>query len=209
MSLDLEKVGIEPELQYETIYTTISKDNEKNAGAFAFTYMGEDRVRCNIFENSKTLKNILDSNQYVVNITQDPEIFTVATLSNLDESYFTDDENIAILKDAGSYLIIDVEEIVEKPPRQYPVKSNRSLFEVTGRITSMKINDPTIKAFNRGFGCLIDSLVNYTRYHLVDDEMRKIYDERLEENQRVINKVSDTKTIQAIELLKKNQEKDL
>ena len=207
MSFDLEEIGVKPELQYETIYTTVSKDKEKNAGAFAFVYLGGDRVKCNIFETSKTLKNILDTEQYVVNITQDPEIFTVATLSNLDKSYFTDDEEVAILKDAGSYLIIDVEEIKEKSPRQYPVKSDGSLFEITGKIRSMKINDPTVKAFNRGFSCLIDSLVNYTRYHLVDDEMKKLFDERLEENQRVINKVSDVKTIEAIELLKKNQEK--
>lgn len=207
MISDLERIGIQPELQYETIYTTISKDSEKNAGAFAFTYLGGDKVRCNIFETAQTLKNILENEQYVVNITQDPEIFTVATLSNLDKSYFTDDEDLAILKDAGSYLIIDVEEIKEKPPRQYPVKSNGNLFEITGRIRSIQINDPTVKAFNRGFGCLIDSLVNYTRYHLVDDEMKKLYDERLEENQRVINKVGDVKTIEAIELLKKNQEK--
>ena len=207
MSFDLEEIGVEPELQYETIYTTVSKDKEKNAGAFAFVYLGGDRVKCNIFETSQTLKNILDTEQYVVNITQDPEIFTVATLSNLDKSYFTDDEEVAILKDAGSYLIIDVEEIKEKSPRQYPVKSDGNLFEITGKIRSMKINDPTVKAFNRGFSCLIDSLVNYTRYHLVDDEMKKLFDERLEENQRVINKVSDVKTIEAIEILKKNQEK--
>ncbi len=209
MNFDLEKIGIEPELKYETIYTTISKDGKKDAAAIGFVYLGEDKVRCNIFENAQTLKNIQETNRYVVNITQDPLIFTYATIANLDDDKFTDDKDIAILKDAGSYLIVDVEEIEEKPPRQYPVKSDGSVFEITGKIVDMEINDETIKAFNRGFSCLIDSLVNYTRYHLVDSEMKKFYDERLEENQRIINRVSDSETIEAMELLKNNQEKEL
>lgn len=209
MNFNLEKIGIKPKLKYETIYTTISKDGIKDAAAIGFVYLGDDNVGCNIFENAQTLKNIQQTNRYVVNITQDPLLFTYATIANLDDDKFTDDKNIAILKDAGSYLIVDVEEIKEKPPRQYPVKSDGSVFEITGKIVDMKINDETVKAFNRGFSCLIDSLVNYTRYHLVDSEMKKFYDERLEENQRIINRVSDSETIEAMELLKNNQEKEL
>lgn len=209
MSFDLSCVGVVPGLQYETIYTTISDDGVKNAAAIAFVYLGGDRVRCNIFDGSKTFRNISDSGEYVVNITQDPIIFTYSTIAGLDECYFTDDEDRAILRDAGSYLVVDVKEVLEKSPRSYPVKSSRSLFEITGRIKHLEINDPSVKAFNRGLGCLIDSLVNYTRYHLASDEMKKFYDERVEENQRVINKVSDDETIKAIELLKNNQEKEL
>ena len=57
MDYDLGKVGIEKDLQYECITTTISSDGVKNAGAFAFKYMGEDMVHCHIFEGSKTLKS--------------------------------------------------------------------------------------------------------------------------------------------------------
>ena len=76
MEYDLSKVGVEKGLQYECITTTISKDGIKNAGAFAFVYLGEDKVHCHLFEGSKTLKNILDTNEYVVNITQYSLVFT-------------------------------------------------------------------------------------------------------------------------------------
>ncbi len=207
VSFDLSMIGVESGLQYETVYTTISNDGEKDAAVIGFVYLGGDSVSCSIFEDSQTLKNVMDSGEYVVNITQDPFIFTYCTISGLDECYFTDDEDLAILKDAGSYLIVDVEEVLEKSPRHYPVKSEGSVFEIRGRIRDMEINDSSVKAFNRGFGCLIDSLVNYTRYGLVDDEMKKFYDERLEENQRIINKVGDSGSIKAMELLKNNQEK--
>ena len=63
MNYDLSKVGIERNLQYECITTTISEDGVKNAGAFAFKYLGEDKVFCRIFEGSKTLKNIQDTKE--------------------------------------------------------------------------------------------------------------------------------------------------
>ena len=81
MNYDLSEIGIEKNIQYECITTTINKEGVKNAGAFAFTYLGEDKVFCRIFDGSKTLKNILDTNEYVVNITQDSLIFTYSTLS--------------------------------------------------------------------------------------------------------------------------------
>jgi hypothetical protein len=61
MNYDLSKLGIEKDLEYECITTTISKDGVKNAGAFTFIYLGDDRVHCRIFEGSKTLKNIMDT----------------------------------------------------------------------------------------------------------------------------------------------------
>ena len=205
--MNLETVGIKPELQYECIYTTISASGEKNAAAIGFKYLGDGKVKCNIFDGSKTLKNIQDTKQYVVNITQDPLTFVYSTISNLPEDYFTDDEKIAILKDAGSYLIIDVTEINEKQPSEFPIKSEKSIFEITGQITEFVVNNKSEKAFNRGMGCLIDSLVNYTRYHIVDSGKKALFDRRLEENQRIINKVSDSETMKAIDILKKNQEK--
>ncbi|MDO5848719.1 MAG: DUF447 family protein [Methanobrevibacter sp.] len=205
--MNLERVGIKPQLKYECIYTTISKDGKKDAAPIGFTYLGNDKVKCSIFEDAQTLKNILDTRRYVVNITQDPMAFAYATIANVPEDYYTNDESIAILKDAPSYLVIDVEDIEEKHAERYPIENDKSRFEITGKIDKFVVNDDSVKAFNRGMGCLIDSLVNYTRYYIVDDEGKKFFDERLEENQRIINKVADSNVIEAMELLKKNQEK--
>lgn len=203
---NLEDIGIEKNLQYECIYTTISKNGLKNAAPFAFTYLGEDRVNCHLFKN-KTLKNIEETNNYVVNITDDPLAFSYSTIGNLSEDYFTDDSDIAILKNTGSYLVIEVESLDKMSPDEFPVKGNREIYNIIGKIIEFKINDKNVKAFNRGLGCLIDSLVNYTRYGLVDGETKKQYDERLVENARIVNKVSDRKTKDAIELLQKTQNK--
>lgn len=201
MEYDLSKVGVEKDLQYECITTTISKDGIKNAGAFAFVYLGEDEVHCHIFEGSKTLKNILDTNEYVVNITQDPLIFTCATLNCLGDEYYTDDDDIAIIKDTPAYIIVDVEDIAVKTPKNFPIKGDNNLYFITGKIREFVINDTRAQAFNRGMSGLIEGLVNFARYKIVGEEQRKVYMDNLLENQRIINKVSDEKTKKAMDYL--------
>ncbi|WP_405297196.1 DUF447 domain-containing protein [Methanobrevibacter sp.] len=208
MKHDLAKLGIEKDLQYECITTTINKDGVKNAGAFAFIYLGDDKVHCHIFEGSKTLKNILDTNEYVVNITQDPLVFTYATLDCLGDEYYTADSDIAIIKDTPAYIIVDVENVEIKTPENFPIKGDNSIYFIDGKIREVFINDESVQAYNRGMSGLIEGLVNFGRYKLVDDAKRKEYMDRLIENQRVIEKVSDEKTKKAMADLRAEYEKN-
>ena len=207
MKYDLSKVGVEKDLQYECITTTISKDGVKNSGAFGFVYLGDDKVQCHMFEGSKTLKNILDTNEYVVNITQDSLVFTYTTLDCLGDEYYTDDDDIAIIKDTPAYIIVDVEDVDIKTPENTPIKGDNSIYFITGKIRELVINDDSARAFNRGMSGLIEGLVNFSRYKIVGEEQRKVYMEQLLENQRVINKVSDEKTKKAMDYLVKQYEK--
>lgn len=208
MKYDLSKVGIHMNLQYECITTTINSKKEKNSEAFTFIFLGEDKVMCRICEESKSLKNIHETKQYVVNITQNPMIFTLSTIDRLPDEYYTDDNDIAILRDSGAYLIIDVDEIEMKTPEDFPIKNDTNIYFITGTIKDFIIRDESIKAFNRGFSGLIESLVNCSRYRIVDGEKRKYYKNRLEENRRVIEKVSDDKTKKAMEILTEEYEKN-
>ncbi|MBQ2353717.1 MAG: DUF447 family protein [Methanobrevibacter sp.] len=208
MNYDLSKVGIEKDIQYECITTTINEDGVKNAAAFAFKYLGEDKVFCRIFEGSKTLKNIQNTNEYVVNITQDPLVFTYATLDCLGDEYYTDDDNIAIIKNTPAYIIVDVVSIEKMSPDDFPIKGDKNIFFITGKIRKFVVNDENVKAFNRGLSALIESLVNFSRYKIVDEEKRKEYMDRIIENQRVIDKVSDEKTKKAMAYLKSEYEKN-
>ena len=208
MNYDLGKIGIEKDIQYECITTTISKDGVKNAGAFAFIYLGEDKVFCRIFEGSKTLKNILNTNEYVVNITQNPLVFTYATLDCLGDEYYAEDDGMAIIKDTPSYIIVDVEDIEVKTPEDIPIKSDNNIYLIYGKIRKVVINDESVKAYNRGMSGLIEGLVNLSRYKIVDDAKRQEYMAKLIENQRIIEKVSDKKTKNAMAKLMAEYEKN-
>ena len=198
MGFDLEKVGIKKDLQYECITTTINSNGIKNAGAFAFKYLGDDMVHCHIFEGSKTLKNILETKEYVVNITQNPLVFTYATLDCLGDEFYTGDEDIAIIKNTPAYIIVDVVDVEKKTPKNFPIKGDNGIYFITGKIREFIINDENVMAFNRGMAALIESLVNFSRYKMVGPEQKKVYMDKLLENQRVINKVSDKDTQKAI-----------
>ena len=207
MKYDLKSVGIHMNQQYECITTTINSKKEKNSAAFAFIYLGEDKVMCRIFEGSKSLKNIRETKQYVVNITQDPLIFTLSTIDKLPDEYYSDDEDIAILKDSGAYLVINVDEIEMKTPEDFPIKNDTNIYFIKGTIKDFVINDMAAQAFNRGFSSLIESLVNCSRYKIVDGEKKKYYKDRLEENKKIIAKVSDEKTKKAMEILAEEYQK--
>lgn len=136
---DLSEIGIEKNVHYECITTTIDKNGKKNAGAFGFQYLGGDKVYCSIFEGSKTLKNILDTNEYVVNITQNPLVFTYSTLDCLDDEYYTDDDDIAIIKNTPAFIIVDVDEIEIKTPENFPIQGDNNIYSIVGKIRKVAI----------------------------------------------------------------------
>lgn len=208
MNEKLEQIGIRTDARYECIYTTIDNEGNKNSAAIGLKYFGEDNIGCRIFEGLKTLENIQKTKRYVVNITQDPMIFTKSTIGKLPEEYYTDDKEIAILKDAGSYIVVDVVDINEQKPENTPIDNDQSIFMIKGKIQEIVIKDESIKAFNRGLSGIIECLVNFSRYKIVDDEKRAEYMDRVIENNRMIQRIGDGKTKESMEIIKKEYEKN-
>ena len=208
MNEKLEQIGIRTDARYECIYTTIDNEGNKNSAAIGLKYFGEDNIGCRIFDGSKTLENIQKTKRYVVNITQDPMIFTKSTIDKLPEEYYTDDADIAILKDAGSYIVVDVVDINEQKPENTPIDNDQSIFMIKGKIQEIVVNDERIKAFNRGLSGIIECLVNFSRYKIVDDEKRAEYMARVIENNRMIQRIGDDKTKESMEIIKKEYEKN-
>lgn len=130
----------------------------------------------------------------MVNITQNSLVFTYSTLNCLSDEYYTDDTDIAIIKNTPAYIIVDVENIDKKEtPKDFPIKGS-DIYYITGKIRKVMKNDENAMPFNRGLSALIECLINFSRHKMVDEEKRKEYMKILIENQRIINKVSDEKT---------------
>lgn len=205
MKINLKDVGMKKGQKYEGIYTTINKNNEKNAAPIGIMCKGENEIGCRIFEGSKTLANIQEQKEYVVNITNNALSYTLSTIDNLPASYFTDDDDeIAILKDTDAYLISKVKSIEKMDTSNDPIHQEGDAFIITGEVTDIKKNNPCAKAMNRGIHCLIESLVNYTRIDIVNKEKQDYYIGRFKENQRIIEKVADDKTKEAMNIIKEN-----
>ena len=115
---------------------------------------------------------------------------------------------MAILKDAGSYIIVNVVDIQETKPENTPIDNDQSIFLIKGKIEDVIINDDNVKAFNRGLSGLIECLVNFSRYQIVDDDKRAAYMDRVIENERMIGRIGDKQTKDAMQIIKREYEKN-
>lgn len=203
MEINLSSVGMGKGRQYETIITTISSNGKKNAAPIGVICTGKDSVICRIFKGSTTLENIISQKEFIVNITENPEFFTLATIDNIPENYFDKDNSI---KNVESYFKCEVTDLIEAVKRSDPVKSDSEAIVIKAKVTSHVINK-NIKAINRAMGLLIETLVNFTRIDMVDDAQKEYYLGRFREAKRVINKVGSKEEQNAIHKIKKELEK--
>jgi hypothetical protein len=196
--------------RYEAIYTTMNDKGEMNVAPIGVKCINDYDVAARIFEGSTTLENIKETNLFVVNVTSDPKIFAQSLYGELDESELVRDDDICYLKNADAYFIGLVKSIEEVPAEKDHVNEGVKSFVITAENIKIVINRQGAKALNRGLFAFLESLVDYSRVDIIDDEKRKEYKKRFEENERLIKKVgeSDVKDAMA-ELKEKMIEKEM
>lgn len=199
MQIDLASVGMEKGKQYETIITTTSCDDIKNAAPIGVICAGQDKVLNRIFKGSRTLENIISKREFIANITHNPEVFTLSTVGNLPEDYFNEDNS---LKCADAYFKCEVISLKEAVKQSDPVKSNGEAIVIKSKVTQLIINKQT-RPINRGFGYVIESLSNLTRVDIVGEEQKEEYFERFREANRIVTKVGYKQDIEAMQKIKK------
>ena len=199
MIIDLTLIGMEKGRQYETIITTSDSENNKNAAPIGVICSGPDKVLSRIFKGRHTLENIISQREYVVNITHDPMLFTESTLGNLPQDYFNEDNT---LKCADAYFKCEVISLKEAVKQSDPVKKKGEAIVIKSKVTELVIKRNT-KAMNRGFGYVVESLANLTRFDLANEEQKEIYLKRFREANRVVTKIGYKEDLKAMKEIKK------
>ncbi|WP_405268130.1 DUF447 domain-containing protein [Methanobrevibacter sp.] len=198
MNVDLSLIGMEKGRQYETIITTRNDENLKNAAPIGVICSGPDTILNRIFKGSHTLDNIISQREFVVNIAQDPELFTMSTLGNLPQDYFNEDTT---LKCTDAYFKCKVTSLTEAVKQSDPIKKKDEAIVIKSKVTELVINKNT-KAMNRGFAYVIESLSNFSRFDIVGEEKKQEYLRRFREANRVVKKVGYKEDIKAMEKIK-------
>ena len=207
MEIDLTLIGMEKGRQYETIITTTDEKNIPNAAPIGVLCSGRDMILNRIFKGRHTLENIISQREFTVNITNDPELFTLSTIGNLPSDYFSNDNSI---KGADAYFKCEVISLKEAVKQSDPIRKKGEAIVIKSKVTDMVIRRE-VKAFNRAFSCVIETLANFTRFDLVDETKKQYYLSRFTECSRVVNKVGGKEEKQAMgeikkELIKKGYE---
>lgn len=198
MEIDLTKIGMFKGQQYETIITTINDDGSLNASPIGILCRGKNKVMCRIFKGSHTLENIISQKKFIVNICENPELFTWSLLDNLEKDDFSEDQSI---KNVDAYFKCEVTSVKEAVKQSDPVKKKSEANVIKADVCKLIIRNP-VKAYNRSFSYVIECLANFSRIDIVDDEKRKYYLDSFKEARRVVKKVGSKKDKEAMDMIK-------
>jgi len=198
MEIDLTKISMFKGQQYETIITTINDDGSLNAAPIGILCRGKDKVMCRIFKGSHTLENIISQKEFIVNICENPELFTWSLLDNLEKDDFSEDQSI---KNVDAYFKCKVTSIKEAVKQSDPVKKKSEANVIKADVCKLIIRNP-VKAYNRSFSYVVECLANFSRIDIVDDEKRKYYLDSFKEARRVVKKVGSKQDKEAMDMIK-------
>lgn len=210
MEIDLSKIGMEKGQQYEIIITTIDSDGNTNAAPFGLRVLENDEIFLRIFDGGNTIRNIKDKKEFIVNVTDNPLMFTLSSINTIPDEYLTkipkENSELAYLTDADAYFICEVKNIKSSYRENDPIKDTGINF-IKAEVIELNIKNKCVKPINRAIHALIESLVNYSRINIVDEEKQKYFLERLGESDRIIKRVGNKEEKEAIELLKEDLKK--
>ena len=210
MEIDLSKIGMEKGQQYEIIITTIDSDGNTNAAPFGLRVLENDEIFLRIFDGGNTIRNIKDKKEFIVNVTDNPLMFTLSSINTIPDEHLTkipkENSELAYLTDADAYFICEVKSIKSSYRENDPIKDTGINF-IKAEVIELNIKNKCVKPINRAIHALIESLVNYSRINIVDEEKQKYFLERFEESERIIKRVGNKEEKEAIELLKEDLKK--
>jgi hypothetical protein len=137
--------------------------------------------------------------EFTVNITHDPELFTTPIIGNLPQDSFNEDYS---LKSIEAYFKCEVISLTEAIKQSDPIKKKDEAIVIKSRVSELTINRKT-KALNRGFGYVVESLDNLTRFDKADSDKKEEYLKQFKEARRVVLKVGRKEDIKAMNEIKK------
>ena len=209
MEIDLTKIGMYKDQQYEVIITTIDNNGKSNAAPFGLRVLEDNEVFLRIFEGGTTIKNIKEKEEFIVNVTTDPLMFTLATTNTIPDEYLTrisnktaTNDELVYLTDADAYFICEVKNLKEAL-REDEIKSSDVNY-IKSEVIEINIKNKCVKPMNRAIHALIEALVNYSRINIVDEDTREYFLERFLESERIIKRVGNEEEKGSIQILKEN-----
>ena len=209
MEIDLTKIGMYKDQQYEVIITTIDNNGKSNAAPFGLRVLEDNEVFLRIFEGGTTIKNIKEKEEFIVNVTTDPLMFTLATTNTIPDEYLTrisnktaTNDELVYLTDADAYFICEVKNLKEAL-REDDIKSSDVNY-IKSEVIEINIKNKCVKPINRAIHALIEALVNYSRINIVDEDTQEYFIERFLESERIIKRVGNEEEKGSIQILKEN-----
>lgn len=185
--MDLEDIGMEKGLLYETVVTTVDGNKKPNAAPIGIICKDKMEVVCYLHHGSTTVKNIKETKSFVVNVLKDPMIFVESTLGNLPVEKYEPKGDKFYVGSTDAFFMADVTSIkdVERED-QFGVSVTSVVRANVTNITKFK---ECVEPLNRAIYGIVEGLVYLTRMDMVSGDMEKLYRHRMSEIARIVSKV--------------------
>ncbi|MBE6511647.1 MAG: DUF447 family protein [Methanobrevibacter olleyae] len=210
MDIDLSEIGMGKGQQYETIISTIDKNGNPNTAPFGLRVLDKDKIQLRIFEGGSSIKNIKEKKEFIVNITENPLMFTLSTIDTIPKEYLSkidektrNDNELFYLTNADAYFICEVETLKSAFRENDPIKDTEVNI-IKANVVELNVKNKCARPINRAIHALIEALVNYSRIDIVNDETQKYFLERFLESERIIKRVGNNEEKESIRILKEN-----
>ena len=209
MEIDLTEIGMFKGQQYEAIITTIDKEGHSNAAPFGVRVLENDEIFLRIFDGGNSIENIKEKEEFIVNITASPLMFTLSSTNTIPEEYLSripetnGNGEMAYITDADAYLICKVKSLKSSFRENDPIKDTGVNF-IKAKVVELNINNKCVKPINIGIHALIEALVNYSRINIVDEKTQEHFIERFLESERIIKRVGNEEEKESIKILKED-----
>jgi uncharacterized protein len=203
--IDLQAVGMNKGMLYETIITTVNPDKTPNAAPMGVICKDRAEVVVYLHEGSNTVRNIKSNKSFLVNILKDPLVFVHSTLGNLSADYFVEYGGNFYIKDTDAFLRVEVNDFKDvKREDQFGVSKTTI---VRADVQEIIVNKECVEPLNRAIYGIVESLVYLTRKDMVNGETEKLYNLRMKEISRIVNKVGAEEHKKAIKKVLKSWNK--
>lgn len=194
--VDLHSIGMRKGMLYETIITTVNPDKTANAAPMGVICKDKEKIVVYLHEGSRTIKNIKDNHAFVVNILKDPMVFVESTLGTLSEDYLLEFKDNYAVKNADAYFLARVNDLKDIERRdQFGI--DRSTI-IRADVDEIVVDKDCVEPLNRAIYGVVEALVYLTRKDMVSGETEKLYNLRMKEISRIVNKVGGKEHINAI-----------
>lgn len=185
--LDLQSVGMERGMLYETIITTINSDKTPNAAPIGVICKDKHEIVVYLHHGSSTIKNIKRDHFFIVNLLKDPMIFVESTLGNPSLNNFVEFQGNYFIKNSDAFFLAEVSNLKDVEKEDQFGISKTSIVRA-GVQEIIKRND-CVEPLNRAIYGVVEALVYLTRKDMVSGETEKLYNLRLKEISRIVSKV--------------------
>jgi len=184
---NLQSIGMEKGLLYETIITTQDANRKPNAAPIGVICRGVNEVVIYLHEGSQTSRNIKANRRFIVNILKDPLRFVESTLGTPPLNHFDQYRDDFYLKDTDAFFsatVKDIKDIVKKDDLG-PSK----LSIITAEVDDIKIKRDQVEPLNRAIFAILEALIYLSRMEIADKDTAEIYSEKIRDMSRIVSRV--------------------